>query len=75
MKKEINLPQIADQLANSMEFYENEKEFAEFMNQNAGLTIEQGKTLFQNYYNLEPMERFELGFDIDEINQFILNNI
>lgn len=66
---------LADQLANSMEFYESPEEFAEHIGNECGMDKEVLKQIYTDYWNL-PVKQRSFGFDesIEDWSEWVLDN-
>ena len=61
---------VIDQLANSMEYYD-EKEFVSHMSKETNYDANNLKKVFKAYWKLGAMDRFNMATDINKTKKFL----
>ena len=61
---------VLDQIANSMDHYD-EKEFVDHISKETKYDAKSLKKLYQSYFKLGAMDRFQMGMDINKTKKFL----
>jgi hypothetical protein len=61
---------VIDQLANSMEHYD-EKEFVSHLSKETKYNASSLKKVFKAYWKLGAMDRFKIGMDVNKTKKFL----
>ena len=62
-KRGTDLYFVIDQLVNSMEHYNSEREWLKHMGKETKYSSQQLKKLYKAYYKLSPQKRFSMSFN------------
>ena len=70
MNESSDLNFVLDQIANSMDHYD-EKEFVDHISKETKYDAKSLKKLYQSYFKLGAMDRFQMGMDINKTKKFL----
>jgi hypothetical protein len=70
MNESSDLNFVLDQIANSMDHYD-EKEFVDHISKETKYDAKSLKKLYQSYFKLKAMDRFQMGMDINKTKKFL----
>ena len=70
MNESSDLNFVLDQIANSMDNYD-EKEFVDHISKETKYDAKSLKKLYQSYFKLKAMDRFQMGMDINKTKKFL----
>ena len=70
MNESSDLNFVLDQIANSMDHYD-EKEFVNHISKETKYDAKSLKKLYQSYFKLGAMDRFQMGMDINKTKKFL----